>query len=69
MVRERVPAADVAFVPRAEDPRDYKVSFERIARELGFTLTRRVADGIREIAAAVEAGVFEDPDHPRHRNA
>jgi nucleoside-diphosphate-sugar epimerase len=69
MVRERVPAADVAFVHRAEDPRDYKVSFERIARELGFALTRRVADGIREIAAAVEAGVFEDPDHPRHRNA
>jgi nucleoside-diphosphate-sugar epimerase len=69
MVRERVPQADVAFVPRTEDPRDYKVSFARITAELGFAVTRRVADGIREIAAAVEAGVFDDADHPRYRNA
>jgi len=69
LLRARVPAAAVDFVHRAEDPRDYKVSFARIAADLGFAVTRRVPGGIREIAAAVEAGFFADADDARYRNA
>lgn len=68
LVRERLPIGQVDFVKKLEDPRDYRVSFERIARELGFVVTRRVPDGIREIAAAVQTGVFGDCGHPRFRN-
>ena len=39
---------------RSEDPRDYKVGFERIASELGFEPAQRVPDGIREIIATLE---------------
>ena len=37
------------------DPRDYRVSFAKIRRVLGFEPEYGVADGIGEIAAAVRA--------------
>ncbi len=58
ILRERLPEAEVSFVHKTEDPRDYKVSFDRIQAELGFTITRRVPDGVREVVDAVEAGIF-----------
>jgi nucleoside-diphosphate-sugar epimerase len=44
-------ALDVA--EGADDPRDYRVSFELVRERLGFEAARRVADGAREIAAAI----------------
>jgi nucleoside-diphosphate-sugar epimerase len=64
----RIPDADVQRVHRAEDPRDYRVSFERIRERLNFAVTRRVPDGIEEIATALEAGLFENPDDPAYGN-
>ncbi len=58
----------VSFVERQEDPRDYKVSFERIGRELGFQTTMTVPDGVAEIIDALDAGRFEDPFDGRYRN-
>jgi len=37
------------------DPRDYRVSFAKIRRVLGFEPEHMIADGIREVAAAVRA--------------
>ncbi|MEA3077053.1 MAG: hypothetical protein QOF60_1961 [Actinomycetota bacterium] len=51
----------VTYVSRQEDPRDYKVSFERIADELGFVPAHTVVSGVAEVAAALEAGRFPDP--------
>lgn len=68
LIREVVPEGQVDFVHRTEDPRDYKVAFERIHATLGFTITRRVRDGIREIEAAVRAGFFKDADASLYRN-
>jgi nucleoside-diphosphate-sugar epimerase len=51
-----------------EDPRDYRVSFERIRERLGFAITRRVSDGIAEIATALETGLIEDPAEPAYYN-
>ncbi len=39
----------------AADPRDYRVGFAKIRRVLGFEPEYSVADGIREVAAAVRA--------------
>lgn len=68
LIRERVPDADVQTVPKAEDPRDYRVSFERIRKRLDYSITRRVKDGIMEIAAALEAGLIANPRNPVHYN-
>lgn len=59
---------DVVYVEKEEDPRDYRVDFTRINRTLGFTLTRCVTDGIREIANAIRTGIIADPDSQMYRN-
>jgi nucleoside-diphosphate-sugar epimerase len=58
----------VSYVHRDEDPRDYKVSFEKIRSELDFHPEMTVAKGIREIAEGLEQRRFGDPDDPRHSN-
>jgi nucleoside-diphosphate-sugar epimerase len=58
----------VSYVHRDEDPRDYKVSFEKIRSVLGFETLMLVPDGIAEIIAALDAGQFGDPFDGRYRN-
>jgi nucleoside-diphosphate-sugar epimerase len=59
---------NVTYVHRDEDPRDYKVSFDKIRDELGFETLMTVPAGIAEIIAALEAGKFGDPYDGRYRN-
>ena len=54
IIREQIQRGSVSFVRRDEDPRDYKVSFERVAAELGYAVTRSVRDGVAEVRAALE---------------
>ena len=68
MILPLAPGAAVEFVHRDEDPRDYRVSFAKIERELGFHTTRTVDDGIREVAALVTSGVIKDFADARYRN-
>ena len=68
LIRERLPEADVRFVQRDEDPRDYRVSFERIRSELGFEPVMRVPDGVAEILVGLEQRRFGDPFDGRFSN-
>jgi len=68
VIRERLPAADVRFVHRDEDPRDYRVSFERIRSELGFDPLMRVRDGVAEVLAGLDQRAFGDPFDRRFSN-
>ena len=68
VVRRHTGAGSVTFVSRREDPRDYKVSFDRIRDELGFTPIMTVEDGVVELLAALSAGAFEDPFARSYRN-
>ena len=70
MILEELPEARnlVTAVQRNEDPRDYRVRFEKFGSALGFDITRRVIDGIREIVLALRTGVIGNPVDPRYRN-
>jgi nucleoside-diphosphate-sugar epimerase len=68
LMARRIPDADVQRVHKTEDPRDYRVSFERIRERLGFRVSRRVPDGIEEIASALETGLVEDPADAAYYN-
>jgi len=68
MIDRRVPGATVEFVSVADDPRDYKVSFERIRSTLSFTPMRRVIDGIEEVARLIESGVLGSVEDPAFSN-
>jgi len=58
----------VKYVPKDEDPRDYRVSFAKINSELGFKITKTVPDGMREIIRILSDGIISDPDSPKYKN-
>jgi len=66
-IQQQYPRFVYHLVKQADEPRDYRVSFERI-KSLGFTVSMRVPDGIREIGRALETGVIRDPYSPRYSN-
>lgn len=70
MIRSELGEAcgEVVYVHKDEDPRDYRVDFAKIRQTLGFNLTHRVTDGIREIANAIRSGIVMDPDNKLYRN-
>lgn len=68
-IEERIPGTRVRIVPEAVDARTYRVSFDRIESLWGFRASRRVGDGLAEVAEAVRSGRILDPDDPSYRNA
>ena len=67
-IARQTPRGNVSYVKRDEDPRDYKVSFDKIRATLGFETEMTVPDGIGEILEALEEGRFGDPFDGRYRN-
>lgn len=67
-IGRQIPTGKVSYVERSEDPRDYKVSFDKIRAELGFETLMTVPDGIGEIIAALNNEQFGDPFDGRYRN-
>jgi nucleoside-diphosphate-sugar epimerase len=68
MIRPYAPEAVVDFVHKDEDPRDYRVSFQRITNRLGFKTTRTVPQGIEEVSRLVAGSVISDFAGKRYRN-
>jgi nucleoside-diphosphate-sugar epimerase len=67
-IQNRLDTGNVTYVQRDEDPRDYKVSFDKVRSVLGFETTMTVGDGIQEVADALSAGTFRDPFDRSYRN-
>jgi len=68
LITKRLGRGDVEYVHKDEDPRDYKVSFEKIRSALGFEPLHRVPDGIDQIVQALEEERFGDPFDGRYSN-
>jgi len=68
LITARLGRGQVEYVHRDEDPRDYKVSFEKIRSQLGFEPLMRVPDGVNELVEALEQEAFGDPFDLRYSN-
>ena len=68
-IRRQIPTGHVKYVHRDEDPRDYKVSFDKIQTHLGFKTLMTVPSGIAEVIDGLNTGDFSDAFDPRYRNA
>ena len=68
LLRERIPKGEIEFVHKDEDPRDYRVGFDKVKRELGFEARTTVPDGIDEIIALLRSGLLDDPHAGIYRN-
>jgi nucleoside-diphosphate-sugar epimerase len=67
LLNDRFDSPVVKFVRKNEDPRDYRVSFEKVAASIGFELGHTVGNGIDEVASLVRMNLV-DPDDPSYRN-
>ena len=63
-----VPNTRVIYVDSSEDPRDYRVNFDKIKNELGFTITKKVPNGIKEVYTLLKTGIVTDPFDQKFRN-
>ncbi len=64
LVRVHSSDARIEFIPGRQDLRDYRVCFDKISRQLGFSIQRTVEDGISEVAHFVRSkpgACFEGP--------
>lgn len=67
-IKKLIPNAKVKYVHKNEDPRDYRVNFDKIKTELGFSVSKKVPDGIKEIKYLVDTKAIPDPDAPKYKN-
>lgn len=59
---------EIKYVAKDEDPRDYRVDFSKIKNELGFSISKTVPDGIKEIKKIVESGIITDCYSKKYKN-
>ncbi len=67
-IQKQIPNAVISFVQRSEDPRDYRVNFDKIKNQLNFEITMRVPDGIRQIAQSIQDGFIASPYDKKYGN-
>jgi nucleoside-diphosphate-sugar epimerase len=67
-VLKQIPNGKFRYIKKNEDPRDYRVSFEKIKNMLDFKITKRVPEGISQIIKAIDDGFISDPDDKRYKN-
>jgi nucleoside-diphosphate-sugar epimerase len=67
-IQKQIPEAEAIYVEKSEDPRDYRVNCDKIKSELGFAITKKVPDGIREIVKLMNSGMIIDAHSQKFRN-
>jgi len=67
-MKKQIPTAQIKYVRKNEDPRDYRANFDKIKNILGFSVSKTVPDGIREVKDIVSMGVIQNPDKQRYYN-
>ena len=68
LIKELIPDVQVIHKGDDVDRRNYRVSFAKIRKHLGFTPRRTMAEGIMEIKAAIEDGRITDYRDTRYSN-
>lgn len=66
LVQARLPGRNVRYQEHGADPRNYRVSFEKVRTRLGFVPAYDVAYGIDEIVWALQAGLLDDVEARRN---
>lgn len=67
-IKKILPTVDISYVTRTEDPRDYRVDFTKIQTQLGFKITKKVPDGLKEIHNILSDGLLSDPYSKQYQN-
>ncbi len=65
---KQLPDARIKYVKKDEDPRDYRVKFDKIEARLGFSISKTVPEGIAEIRNCILSNVIANPDDQVYYN-
>jgi nucleoside-diphosphate-sugar epimerase len=68
IIREEASGGEVQMVHKDEDPRDYRVSFDKIREQLGFKPSRKLRDGVREVVQLMRSGIIQNPEDGVYSN-
>lgn len=63
-----IPNGKIKYVKKDEDPRDYRVNFDKITKELCFSITKTVPVGITEIFELLKNGLLKNPYDENYKN-
>lgn len=61
------PTAKISYTKNGSDPRNYKVSFNKVKTILGFEPKYNVDDGIKELIKALDSGFFSDAEKSKNK--
>ncbi len=65
---KQIPNSKIKYVEKNEDPRDYRVNFDKIKEKLNYKITKTVPDGITQIKKVVQEKFFVNPDDAKYKN-
>lgn len=69
-ILKQIPDAKIKYGAMPDDDtRNYRVDFSAAASELGFKISKRVPNGIKEIRKLMASGMLEDPFSHKYQNA
>lgn len=66
---KQIPDTKIKYIRKNEDPRDYKVNFDKINNILGFHVTKRVPYGITQVIRLLDSGLIANPDDRKYCNS
>ena len=64
-ILRQVPEGKVKYQEHGSDPRNYRVSFEKIREQLGFSIQYSVRRGMEELLGALREGLFDNVESQR----
>lgn len=68
IIKEYFPSAVLIEKELENDKRNYRIKFEKIKKELGFSAAYRIEDGVLEIKRAFENNLIDDYRDPKYSN-
>ena len=68
LIQKYIPECKEKIMDKANDKRDYNVSFEKIKKKLGFKAKVDLRSGIKEILTCLKLGIFKNPKDYRYTN-
>ena len=62
IIQKFVPDTEIEIITSKKDPRNYKVSFDKIKNSLNFNTKKSVNDSVTEILREIDSGVINPRD-------
>ena len=62
MIQKHIPSSTIEITETKQDPRNYKVSFDKIKNKLNFNVSKTAEDGISEILNKIKSGELDPRD-------